>query len=80
MFEVGIYEAKAHLAEIIRKVEAGEECIVTRRGKQIAKISPMPQDKENIRKAWKELRDFVRANPINATLEEMMEWKNEGRK
>lgn len=79
MFEVGIYEAKSHLPQIVRRVENGEECIVTRRGKAVAKFVPIEQKQEDIAKAWKKIRAFNKKNPINATLEEIMAWKNEGR-
>lgn len=40
MKEVGAYEAKTHLAELLDIVEQGETIIVTRRGKPVAKIIP----------------------------------------
>jgi prevent-host-death family protein len=40
MREVGAYEAKTHLAELLDAAEKGETIIVTRRGKPIAKIAP----------------------------------------
>lgn len=40
MREVGAYEAKTHLAELLDVAEKGETIIVTRRGKPIAKITP----------------------------------------
>jgi prevent-host-death family protein len=40
MREVGAYEAKTHLAELLDAAEQGETIIVTRRGKRIAKIEP----------------------------------------
>ncbi|MCM2475888.1 type II toxin-antitoxin system prevent-host-death family antitoxin [Rhizobium sp. CG5] len=36
--QVSITEAKANLADLLHRAEAGEEVIVTRRGKQIARI------------------------------------------
>jgi len=40
MKEVGSYEAKTHLAELLAAAEEGETLIITRRGKPIAKITP----------------------------------------
>ena len=40
MREIGSYDAKTHLPEILRDVERGEIYIVTRRGKPIARIIP----------------------------------------
>ena len=36
-----IADAKAHLTELLRCVERGEEVIITRRGKAIARLSPI---------------------------------------
>ena len=35
---VGTFEAKTHFTKIISKVMAGEEVIISRRGKNVAKI------------------------------------------
>jgi prevent-host-death family protein len=35
---VGIYEAKSKLSQLVEKVEAGEEVILTRRGRPVARI------------------------------------------
>ncbi len=40
MRQLGSYEVKTHLAELLEAVEHGETIIVTRRGKPIAKIEP----------------------------------------
>ncbi len=36
-------EIKARLAEVLRKVEAGQEVEITRHGKAIARLTPMKQ-------------------------------------
>ena len=36
--DVGIYEAKSKLSQLVEKAEAGEEVILTRRGRPVAKI------------------------------------------
>jgi len=38
---VGAYEAKTHLAELLEKVEAGEEITITRHGTPVAKLVPV---------------------------------------
>jgi prevent-host-death family protein len=38
--QLGTYEVKTHLAELLQAVEQGDTIIVTRRGKPIAKIEP----------------------------------------
>ena len=41
MREVGAFEAKTHLSELLAVVEAGETVTITRRGKAVAQLVPM---------------------------------------
>ena len=41
---VGAYEAKTHLSELLEKVEAGEEIIITKHGAPVAKLVPMKKE------------------------------------
>lgn len=36
---ISVAEAKAHLSEILDRVEAGEEVVITRRGKAVARLA-----------------------------------------
>ena len=38
--EVNLTDAKARLSELLDKVEAGREFVITRRGKAVARIAP----------------------------------------
>jgi prevent-host-death family protein len=63
MREVGAYEAKTHLAELLDAAEQGETIIVTRRGKPIAKIEPYrlpPRSIDDIAEAFTRLRSSVK--------------------
>ena len=44
--QIGTFEAKTHFSQIIEKVEQGEDYVITRRGKPVAKIIPFKQEKE----------------------------------
>jgi prevent-host-death family protein len=54
---VGAFEAKTKLAELLDKVEAGETVTVTRRGKAVAQLVPVPaaDDQEMRRQAIEEI-------------------------
>jgi prevent-host-death family protein len=41
MREVGVFETKTHLSELLAAVEAGEAVIITHRGKAIARLVPV---------------------------------------
>jgi prevent-host-death family protein len=40
MITVGAFEAKTHLSTLLEQVERGEEVLITRRGKPIARMVP----------------------------------------
>lgn len=41
MNAVGLFEAKTHLSEYVARAQAGEEVIITRHNKPVAKIVPL---------------------------------------
>jgi prevent-host-death family protein len=40
MTAIGAFEAKTHLAELLDRVERGEELVITRRGRVVARLVP----------------------------------------
>ena len=46
METVGLFEAKTHLSEYVARAEAGEEVIITRHHKPVAKIVPFVDQSE----------------------------------
>ena len=40
MTEVGVHEAKTHLSKLLRRVAAGEEIVIARGGKPVARLVP----------------------------------------
>lgn len=43
--EVSIADAKAHLAALVARAEAGEQIVVTRHGRPVACLGPLPAKK-----------------------------------
>ena len=41
---VGAFEAKTHLAQLLEKVEAGEEITITKHGAPVAKLVPVKKE------------------------------------
>ena len=41
---VGAYEAKTHLSELLEKVEAGQEIVITKHGAPVAKLVPVKKE------------------------------------
>ena len=74
--EIGAYEAKTKLPEILRRVEAGERFTITNRGVPVAELrpvagSPKPSPREAVSR-MKKLPKIagVRARTVRALLDE----------
>lgn len=55
--EASVHEAKTHLSRLLARVEAGEEVIITRAGKPVAKLVAIPTKAkrvlgEDVGKGW----------------------------
>lgn len=58
MKEVGAYEAKTHLAQLLNEVAKGVHISITRRGKPIAMIVPYQERSVDAKLAVAELRKW----------------------
>jgi prevent-host-death family protein len=60
-----VAEAKAHLSELLARVENGEELVITRRGRPVAQLSPI----RPVKRApdWQAIRAFRESMPIVET-------------
>ena len=58
MKEVGAFEARSRLGQLLDWVEAGEEVVITRRGKPVARLVPpsLAFDRERSRNAVQKIR------------------------
>lgn len=80
--EVGIFEAKTHLSELVTEVEAGASLTLTRRGVPVARLVPMSKRPER-RAALARLRQLgaeARAANAGFSLDEVQRWRDEGRR
>jgi prevent-host-death family protein len=78
MESVGIFEAKTHLSALVDRVELGEEIVITRHGKPVARLMPVADDERADRlKAIRELKDFRAEHPLST--EEILEYIKAGR-
>jgi prevent-host-death family protein len=79
MPEVGAYEAKTHLSELLERVSRGERIVITKHGTPVAVLAPI-SDRE-LRPALEvisDLRDFRKTHTLgDLSLREMIE---EGRR
>lgn len=61
---VSVAEAKSHLSEIIARVEAGDEVVITRRGVEVVRLVPVIAKKEK-RINWDAIRAFRESLPVS---------------
>jgi prevent-host-death family protein len=83
--EIGSFEARDTLGALLDRVEQGEEIVITRDGKRIAKLVPAePQDdRTEARAAARRIRARVEArSPLNPpiTIDEILSFRDEGRR
>jgi prevent-host-death family protein len=71
--EVGAFEAKTHLSQLLDAVEAGERIVITRHGKPVAELSPPPK-KKSARRGCAKGPGFYMAPDFDAPLEDFKEY------
>jgi prevent-host-death family protein len=76
---VGAFEAKTHLSALLEEVERGEEVVITRHGKAIARLVPAERiDRERVSAAIAELKRLRAGSSLGG-----LSWKelrDEGRR
>ena len=79
MRQIGAYEAKTHLSQLLEDVERGETVEITRRGSAVAILSPASSpDREARHRAIEGLRAFRASHPLgDVTIRELID---EGRR
>ena len=56
MARVGMHEAKTHLSKLVEQAEAGEDVVIQRNGKAVARLVPIveePPSLSSARGAWR---------------------------
>ncbi len=77
--EIGAYEAKTKLPELLRQVRAGKRFTITNRGEAIADLIPSASGKRKDKSAAVEkFEAFMRDNPVH-TIVNVKELIAEGR-
>jgi prevent-host-death family protein len=83
MKEVGAFEAKNKLSELLDLAERGEEVVITRHGKEVARLVPPKSrpTREAAREAIQRLRDRAKQERHGAfDWEEWKAFRDEGRR
>jgi len=78
MSQVGAYEAKTHLPQLLEKVAKGERITITKHGRSIAVLQPVEGGCNKISDVIKDLKEFRRGKKLHGlSIREMIE---EGRR
>lgn len=79
MPEIGAFEAKTQLSQLLQRVQAGERFVITRHNRPVAELIPFqPHDADKVRKAIEGIKVFQATHRLEGlSVREMIE---EGRK
>lgn len=81
MHEIGLFEAKTRLSELVRQVQGGKSFIITQRGKPAAELTPVRTQQSHAPRRVAEAIRRIRAMPKieGVSHEELRSWIEEGR-
>lgn len=78
--EIGAFEAKTRLSELLRETERGSSFVIVRRGKPVARLVPVDagevgDDVAELRRAFRSLRKQVKGRvDVRRLVEEGRRW------
>jgi prevent-host-death family protein len=79
MKKIGAFEAKNRLSELLEAAEHGEEIMITKHGRPVAKLTPVDNfDRAKAREAADWLLEFRKKHPLRGL--KIKDLINEGRK
>jgi prevent-host-death family protein len=71
--DVGAYQAKNNLSELLSRVSQDEQITITRHGKPIARLVPVePVRRRDVRKAIEELKSLARGRHADMSIRDMI--------
>ena len=66
MSEIGAFEAKTHLPQLLQRVEAGERFVITRHSRPVAELVPFQsRDSGKVRSAIDALKQFQQTHSLD---------------
>lgn len=72
--EIGLFEAKRKLSELVERASQGEEVVITRRGTKLARLVSMPAHRSRILKTiFDSIRESRIKLPKGMTIKDLIE-------
>jgi prevent-host-death family protein len=72
--EIGVFEAKTRLSEILQEVEKGVRFIITRRHQPIAELRPIEEDKRPLERGCAANAGYRMAPDFDALLDDLRDY------
>ena len=71
---IGAYEAKTHLPALLERVERGEQIVITKHGRPIARLMPINgKDQDRRANAITKLKEFAKGRTLGMPLKQLIE-------
>ncbi|WP_300043040.1 type II toxin-antitoxin system prevent-host-death family antitoxin [uncultured Paracoccus sp.] len=80
MRQIGAFEAKTHLSELLAEVEAGDSILITRRGTPVARLVPPVRNRNAALARLASLRGRLAARNVGLTAGDILSARDEGRR
>lgn len=80
---VTAFDAKNRLGQLLDRVQAGEELVITRRGRAVASLVPMRKGGSDAAEAlavFKQVRQSLAAGGVRVSRKQVRAWRQEGRR
>lgn len=68
---IGIFEAKTHLSDILKKVQQGERFLITNRGEPVAELSPVGPKKNHLQRGGARNEGYYCAPDFDAPIDDL---------
>ncbi len=79
MTTIGAFEAKTHFASLLERVARGEQIVITKHGRPIAKLSPVGgADRERAKRAIARLKELAKGQTLGGL--SIRELREQGRR
>lgn len=72
--EIGIFDTKARLSELIQRVLAGEHFYITRRGKRVAELRPLEVERRRLTRGSAKNPMYRMDDDFDAPLDDLAEY------
>ena len=80
MKSIGLFEAKTHLSELVARAERGEEVVITRHNKPVAKLVPVRSVQSDMASRQVAVNALLGAARGRTLGMDWKAWRDEGRR